>query len=233
MKISKVSIIVPCFNEKKTIKILLDKVNKFNKFDKEIIIVDDKSTDGTREIIENDILNNYNEVKLIKHSKNKGKGAAIKTAIKEVTGEIIIIQDADLEYDPSEYEKLLNPILHRKADVVYGSRFCGGEQRIHLFWHKLANNFLTLLCNILTNLNLSDMETCYKVFKTEIIKKIDLKENRFGIEPELTIKLAREKSIFYEVCISYYGRSYDEGKKIGFKDGLAAIYCILRYSLFK
>lgn len=233
MKIKKLSILIPCFNEKETILTLVDKVNNFNKIDKEIIIVDDCSIDGTREIIQKKIINKYDNVNLILHSKNMGKGAAIRTALEAVTGDVIIIQDADLEYDPSEYEKLLKPIQLRKADVVYGSRFCGNEQRIHLFWHKVANNFLTLLCNIATNLNLSDMETCYKVFKTEIIKKINLKENRFGIEPEITIKLSRQNAVFYEVCISYYGRSYQEGKKIGFKDGLAAIFCIFKYFFFK
>ena len=233
MQINKVSIIIPCFNEKETILILLDKVNNFKKYNKEIIIVDDFSNDGTRQILEDNIPKLYNNVKLLFHSQNMGKGAAIRTALKAVTGEVLIIQDADLEYDPSEYEKLLNPILLRNADAVYGSRFCGGEQRIHLFWHKVANNFLTFLCNVLNNLNLSDMETCYKVIKTDLIKKINLKENRFGIEPEITIKLARKKAVFYEVCISYYGRSYEEGKKIGFKDGISAIYCILKYSFFK
>jgi len=233
MKIQKVSIIIPCFNEKKTILTLLKKVKNFKLLNKEIIIVDDGSIDGTRKILKETISKIDPNIKLLLHSKNRGKGAAIRTALKYVSGDVIIIQDADLEYDPSEYEKLLKPIMYRKADVVYGSRFCGKEQRIHLFWHKLANNFLTFLCNIFTNLNLSDMETCYKVFKTEIIKKIQLKEDRFGIEPEITIKLARQKSVFYEVCISYHGRSYEDGKKIGFKDGVSAIYCIIKYSIFK
>ncbi len=233
MKISKISIIIPCYNEYNTISELVDKVYNYKKFDIEVIIIDDFSTDGTREILQEKILLQYPNTKLLLHSHNQGKGAALRTGFKKVTGDIVIIQDADLEYDPSEYNRLINPIINRKADVVYGSRFCGNEQRIHLFWHKLANSFLTFLTNLVTNLNLSDMETCYKVFKTDIIKKINLNENRFGIEPEITIKIARLKPIIYEVCISYYGRSYEEGKKIGFKDGIRAIYCIFKYSLFK
>ena len=228
----KISIIVPCYNEKNTIRIVVDKILKINDFDKEVIIVDDGSQDGTKEILFNDI--EYLVNKVIYHDKNLGKGSAIITALKSVTGDIVVIQDADLEYDPNEIIKLINPFLETDADVVYGSRFLGGGKykRIHFFWHFLANKLLTFVSNILSNLNLSDMETGYKVFKSDIIKSIKLNENSFGIEPEITVKLAKKKYIFYEVPISYHGRSYEQGKKITLKDAFIAIYCIFRYRWF-
>ena len=223
------SVIIPCYNEIGTINELLKRVKNSSVRSKEIIIVDDFSTDGTREF-----LNSLEDksLKIIFNKKNQGKGAAIAKGIKFATGEISIIQDADLEYDPNEYEKLINPILANKADVVFGSRFQGAEpHRVVYFWHRLGNGFLTLLSNIMTDINLTDMETCYKAFRTEILKSINIKEKRFGFEPEITAKVARKRCRIYEVGISYFGRTYEEGKKIGWKDGVRAIWCIVKYNL--
>ncbi len=229
----KISIIIPVYNEVNTILTVLKKVNYFDEFEKEIIIVDDYSSDGTLELIEKYQLTNQN-IKLIRHSKNLGKGAGLRSGIKAAENDILIIQDADLEYDPKDYSKLIKPIIESNADVVFGSRFLGGQSvRVHFFWHYLANKLLTLLTNILMNMNFTDMETGYKVFKKDIIKKINLKEDGFGIEPEITIKLCKEKAIFYEVPISYYGRSYKEGKKIKFSDAIKALICILKYTFQK
>ena len=228
----KLSIIIPCYNEEKTLKKIVSRVMKFNSHDKEIIIVDDCYSDNSPEIIK-DLLNNYDSIQSHRHIKNIGKGAAIKSGIEMSKGDIILIQDADLEYNPKEYDKLLRPFLEADADVVYGSRFLGGDYtRLHFFWHRIANFLLTVLCNIFTNLNMTDMETGYKLFKSSIIKSIDLKEKSFGVEPEITIKLSRKKCIFYEVPISYTGRSYEEGKKITLKDAFIAIYCIIKYRFF-
>ena len=238
MIINKISIIVPAFNEESTISIIADKLLNLylvNNIKKEIIIINDCSTDNTDNLIQNIIqLNPTAEIIYIKHEKNLGKGAAIHSGIKNATGDYLIIQDADLEYDPSEINKLLKPVLEGYADVVYGSRFIGGSpHRILFFWHTIGNKFLTFLSNFFTNLNLTDMETCYKLFKTSIIKTISLQEKRFGFEPEITSKIAKIKGIrIYEVGISYYGRTYLEGKKINWKDGVKAIYCIIRYNLF-
>ena len=222
----KITVLIPVFNEVNTIELILKKIIENKNFELEIIVIDDNSSDGTYELLEK-IINKY-QIKLIKNSINKGKGFSIREGLKLATGKIIIIQDADLEYDPADYNKLISPILKDKADVVYGTRFSGsGERKVHFFWHTIANQILTFLCNIKTNLNLTDMECGYKAFKTEIMKNINLKENRFGFEPEITIKLARNKSSFYEVSVNYYGRSYEEGKKIKFKDALRALYVIL------
>ena len=235
----KLSILIPAYNEAKTIHLILDRIKEVNligNLEKELIIVDDCSTDDTKLAIKKYIESNQNlSISYHLQSKNKGKGAAIHRAIELATGDFLIVQDADLEYDPREYNDLLKPILEGNADVVYGSRFMGGNpHRILFFWHSLGNQFLTFLSNMFTNLNLTDMETCYKLMDAKIAKSLKLKENRFGFEPELTAKLARIPKIrIYEVGISYYGRTYEEGKKIGWKDGFRAIYCILKYGLFK
>ena len=225
------SVIVPCFNEISTLEEVIDKILKSPVNPKEIIIVDDFSTDGSREYLK--MLKN-NKIKIIFHKKNLGKGAALASGINLAEGEIVIIQDADLEYDPNEYPNVLGPILSGKADVVYGSRFQGGQpHRVVYFWHRIGNGFLTIFSNLFTDLNLTDMETCYKAFKTEIIKKIRIEEKRFGFEPEITAKISKLNCRIYEVGISYYGRTYREGKKIGWKDGIRAIYCIIKYNLFR
>ncbi|MBW1861582.1 MAG: glycosyltransferase family 2 protein [Deltaproteobacteria bacterium] len=227
----KLSIIIPCYNEKRFISELISLVKGAPVKEKEIILVDDGSNDGTTDLIKNSLEKEVDSV--VYHTKNMGKGAAIKSGLKYVTGDLVIIQDADLEYDPREYPKLMAPILEGKADVVFGSRFLGeGPHRVHLFWHYVGNKFLTILSNMFTNLNLTDMETCYKLFRTEIIKQIDIKQKGFGVEPEITAKVAKTKCRVYEVGISYYGRSYSEGKKISWKDGLKAIFLILRYGIF-
>lgn len=226
----KLSVVVPVFNEKDTIKQIHDRIRSIDA-DKEIIMVDDCSTDGTREIIEGLAAC---DTRVFFHEKNMGKGAALRTGFQKATGDILIIQDADLEYDPGEYPKLIRPILEGKADVVYGSRFAGGEQhKVLFFWHMLGNKFLTLLSNMFTNLNLTDMETCYKVFTRDIYTRIVIQENRFGFEPEITAKVAKLHARIYEVGISYSGRTYEEGKKIGWKDGVSAVRCILKYNLLR
>jgi glycosyltransferase involved in cell wall biosynthesis len=228
----KLSIIIPVYNEEGTIRLILKKINelKIDNIDFEVIVINDGSTDNSVKIIkENNEL--YNQ--FINLEKNSGKGFAIKSGLKLVTGDYVILQDADLEYDPSEYTKLLNPIITNKADVVYGSRFLGNdERRVLYFWHTVGNKFLTLLSNMLSNLNLTDMEVCYKVFKTDVIKNINLQENKFGFEPEITAKIAKKNIKIYEVGIKYFGRKYSEGKKITWKDGFSAIRCIIKYNLF-
>ena len=225
----KLSIIVPCYNESKTIENLLLAIKNSGIENYEIIIVDDFSTDGTKKILRN---LKDERIKVFFKNSNQGKGAALRTGFKKATGDICIVQDADLEYDPKEYSLMIEPILEDKADVVYGSRFLGARpHRVVYFWHRVGNGILTLLSNIFTDLNLTDMETCYKAFRTEIIKSINIKENRFGFEPEITAKISKMNLRIYEIGISYYGRTYAEGKKIGWKDGIRAIYCILKYNL--
>ena len=226
----RVSVVVPVYNEVTTIKEIVARVQAVS-LEKDIIIVDDGSTDGTREQLEQ-ISQSYDNIRVIYHDRNQGKGAALRTGFEMVTGDIVIIQDADLEYDPREYPALLEPILDGRADVVYGSRFLGGPHRVLFFWHYLGNRFLTLLSNALTNLNLTDMETCYKVFKREVLDKIKIRSNRFGFEPEFTAKIAKNGFRIYETPISYSGRTYDEGKKIGWRDGVKAMFAILWFRLF-
>jgi glycosyltransferase involved in cell wall biosynthesis len=226
-----ITIIIPCYNEVKTIEIIVNKILKLNKYEFEIIIVDDYSIDGTREILKDKLSNKVSLI--IYNEKNYGKGYCIKKGIERSNGNIILIQDADLEYDPQDYPKLINPIINNYADVVYGSRFVGGdEKRVLFFWHTVANKILTLMSNIFSNLNLTDMECGYKCFRSEVLKKITLNQNRFGFEPEITAKISKMNIRIFEVGVSYFGRTYSEGKKITYKDAFNALYCIIRYNIF-
>ena len=225
----KLSVVIPCFNELTTIESVIKSVKKCGIRSLEIIIIDDCSTDGTCELLRT---LEFQVDRIIYHSHNQGKGAALRSGFRAVTGDIVIVQDADLEYDPQEFSIVIEPILEGKADVVYGSRFIGGQpHRVVYYWHMVGNRFLTTLSNMLTNINLTDMETCYKAFRREIIQAVQIEENRFGFEPEITAKISRMECKIYEVGISYYGRTYKEGKKIGWKDGFQAIFCILKYNL--
>jgi glycosyltransferase involved in cell wall biosynthesis len=226
----KLSVVMPVFNEVRTIEEIVARVRSAP-FEKEIVIIDDCSTDGTVDLLRK-IANQSENIKVFYHARNRGKGAALRTGFGQVSGDIVIIQDADLEYDPREYPRILEPILDGRADVVYGSRFLGGPHRVMFFWHYAGNQFLTLLSNMLSNLNLTDMETCYKAFRKEVLKDLTLKSDRFGFEPEFTLKVARRKFRIYEVPISYSGRTYEEGKKINWKDGVAAIFSIIRFRFF-
>ncbi len=221
----KLSVVVPVYNERQTIEKIIERILE-TPYEKEVIIVDDGSTDGTSEVLSGF---SHPDVRVLRHERNKGKGAALRTGFAEVSGDITIVQDADLEYSPKDYPKLLEPILSGDADVVYGSRFLGGPHRVLFFWHYVGNMIVTLLSNALTNLNLTDMETGYKVFRTEVVKKLDMKSNRFGCEPEITAKIGKRRYRLYEVPISYYGRTYSEGKKITWKDGLAALWYVIRF----
>jgi len=228
----KLSIVIPCYNEIKTIRNIVDRVRAAPVQDKEIIIVDDCSKDGTRDVLRTEVAPLVHKV--IFHEVNQGKGAAVRTGFAAATGDVVVIQDADLEYDPNEYPLLMKPIQDGQADVVFGSRFTGGgPHRVVYFWHMVGNRFLTLLSNMFTNINLTDMESCFKMFRIEVVRKISIEEDRFGIEPELTAKVARLRVPIYEVGVSYYGRTYEEGKKIGWKDGFRAIYAIVKYNLFR
>jgi glycosyltransferase involved in cell wall biosynthesis len=231
----KLSIVIPCYNELATIDRILDAVRQSPYPDKEIIVVDDCSIDGTRERLKSEIEPCGHVHRVIYHDRNQGKGAALRTGFRYASGDIVIVQDADLEYDPNEYPRLVEPIVAGKADVVFGSRFVGSEaHRVLYFWHRVGNNVLTLFSNMLTDLDLTDMETCYKAFRREVIQSIEIEESRFGFEPEITAKVAKRRNLrVYEVGISYYGRTYEEGKKIGWKDGLRAIYCIIKYNWFR
>ena len=227
----RLTVVIPCYNEIETIQKIIDAVKASPVPDCEIIIIDDYSTDGTRELLQNELHTQVDQV--IYHDRNYGKGAALRSGFAAVTGDIVIIQDADLEYDPQEYPDMIQPILDGKADIVFGSRFVSGRsRRVVYYWHMVGNHFLTMLSNMLTNINLTDMETCYKAFRREVIQSIKIEENRFGFEPEITAKVAKMGCRIYEVGISYYGRTYEEGKKIGWKDGVQAIYCILKYNIF-
>lgn len=227
----KLSVIIPCFNEVGTIRRVIDAVRQSPIADCEIIVVDDFSDDGTRQLLESQTICGVDQV--IYHPVNKGKGAALRSGFAAATGDIVIVQDADLEYDPQEFPLLVDPIISGKADVVFGSRFQGGRpHRVVYYWHMLGNRFLTNLSNMFTNINLTDMETCYKAFRRDVIQSVRIRENRFGFEPEITAKVAKMNCRIYEVGISYYGRTYKEGKKIGWKDGIRAIYCIVRYNIF-
>jgi glycosyltransferase involved in cell wall biosynthesis len=225
----KLSIVIPVYNEKDTILKVLDRIRQVD-LPKEMIVVDDSSTDGTREVLQS--LPASSDLRVIFQPVNKGKGAALRAGFSAVSGDIVVIQDADLEYDPEEYPKLIEPILANKADVVYGSRFLGGPHRVLFYWHSLGNRILTTLSNMLTDLNLTDMETCYKIFRAKILEEITLRENRFGFEPEFTAKVSKRRYRIFEVPISYSGRDYSEGKKIGWKDGVAALYFIIKYRFF-
>ncbi len=237
--IKKMSIVIPVYNEETTIHLILDKVKAtklIEDISKEIIIVNDGSKDNTAESIEKYIKQNQElSINYIEHNENRGKGAAIRTGIEKATGQCLLIQDADLEYDPQEYNLLLKPMISGAANVVYGSRFMGGSaHRVLFFWHSIGNKFLTFLSNIFTNLNLTDMETCYKLFQTDLVQSLRLRENRFGFEPEVTAKIARIEGVrIYEIGISYYGRTYAEGKKINWKDGVRTIYCIAKYGMLR
>lgn len=227
----KISVVIPAYNEEATISELISRVQDVE-YDKEILVIDDCSSDGTRAVLA-ELEKRHDNLRVFYQAKNQGKGAALRQGFKHATGDFVIIQDADLEYDPTEYPVLLKPLIEGKADVVYGSRFLTTkEHRVLFFWHSIGNRLLTLISNMFTNLNLTDMETCYKVFRREVIQSIELEQNRFGFEPEVTVKISRIKQLrIYEVGISYYGRTYEEGKKIGWKDGVQALWCILKYSL--
>jgi glycosyltransferase involved in cell wall biosynthesis len=228
----KLSIVIPCYNEAKTIRVIVDAVRAAPVESKEIIIVDDCSKDGTRDVLQKEIAPLVDRI--LYHEKNQGKGAALRTGFAAATGDLVIVQDADLEYDPQEYPRLIKPIIDGKADVVFGSRFQGGQaHRVVYFWHMMGNRFLTLASNMMTNLNLTDMETCYKVFRREVIQRVKIEENRFGFEPEITAKVAKLHVPIYEVGISYYGRTYEEGKKIGWRDGFRALWAIFKYNWLK